>query len=48
MDDETDLEENSTGVECQGRKIPGASKVHHSRTAVKEGLEEQSNGIQGC
>ena len=39
MDDETDLEQNITGVERQGRRVPGASEVHNTQTALKEGLE---------
>ena len=44
MNDETDLKQNSTGVERQGRRVPGASGVDHSRTALMEGLEAQSIG----
>ncbi len=44
MDDETDLKQNITGVERQGRRVPGASEVHHFQTALKEGLEAQSIG----
>jgi len=44
MDDETDLEQNITGVERQGRRVPRASEVHHFQTALKEGLEAQSIG----
>jgi hypothetical protein len=41
--DETNLEQNITGVERQ-RRIPGASEVDHSQTALKEGLQAQSIG----
>jgi len=34
MDDETDLEQNITGVERQGRRVPRASEVHHTQTAI--------------
>ncbi len=44
MDGETDLEQNITGVERQGRRVPGASEVHNTQTALKEGLEAQSIG----